>query len=62
MINVYATTVEAVDDDNTVLFKLYMQDEHCCMMTLTHGLLLSSDNLEETLEAVRKGVKLLELQ
>jgi hypothetical protein len=61
MISVYATKVEAVDEDNNILFRLEMQDENCCTMTITHSLLLNNDNLEETLEAVREGVKLLKL-
>jgi hypothetical protein len=61
MISVYATKVEAVDEDNTVLFTLEMQDEHCCVMTLACSLLLSNKNLEETLEAVRSSVKILNL-
>ena len=61
MISVYATKVEAMDDDNNILFTLEMQDENCCTMTITQSLLLSNDNLEETLEAVRNSMKLLNL-
>ena len=62
MIDVYATKIEATDEDHNVLFTLYMQDESCCTMTITQSLLLSNENLEETLEAVRKGVKMLGLE
>jgi hypothetical protein len=61
MISVYATRVEAVDEDNNILFTLEMQDENCCTMTVKQSLLLSNDNLEETLKAVRHGVYLLNL-
>lgn len=60
MINLYPTTVEAVDEDNNVLFTLTMEDKFCCTMTVKH-LLLSNGNLEEVLDAVRQAVKMLEL-
>jgi hypothetical protein len=62
MIDVYTTVVQAVDEDQNILFTLEMQDAHCCTMTITNALLLSYENLEETLEAVRAGVKLLKLE
>ena len=61
MISVYATKVEAVDEDHNVLFTLEMQDADCCTMKIEDLLLLSNENLEEMLEAVRSGVKLLNL-
>lgn len=61
MISVYATKVEAVDEDHNILFTLEMQDKHCCTMTVKQSLLLSNDNLEETLESVRHAMILLNL-
>jgi len=62
MIKVYATKVEAVDEDDTVLFTLQTQDANCCVMTLACSLILSKENLKETLEAVREGVNMLNLE
>lgn len=62
MIEVYATKIEAAGEDHSVLFTLEMQDEFCCTMSITQSLLLSNENLEETLEAVRRGVKMLGLE
>lgn len=62
MIKVYATKVEAIDEDCNVLFRLEMQDANCCTMTVEGSLLLSNENLKETLEAVRDGVNLLSLE
>jgi hypothetical protein len=62
MIEVYATEVQAVDEDNNLLFTLKMEDEYCCTMTLKDALLLSNGNLEEVLDAVREAVKMLKLQ
>ena len=62
MIDVYVTKVEAVDEDKNVLFTLAMQDAHCCVMEIKRPMLLSNDNLEEALNAVRSGVRLLKLE
>lgn len=62
MIDVYATKIEAAGEDHSVLFTLEMQDAFCCTMSVTRALVLSNENLEETLEAVRKGVKMLGLE
>ena len=62
MINVYATEVKAVDRDENLLFTLEIFDAHCCSMSITNSLLLDSGNLEETLDAVRRGVKLLGIE
>jgi len=62
MIDVYATEVQAVDEDNNLLFTLKMVDEYCCTMELSKPLLLSKGNLEEVLGAVRQAVKMLRLE
>jgi hypothetical protein len=62
MIDVYATEVEAVDEDRNLLFTLKMMDEYCCTMTIKDSLLLSNGNLEEVLGAVRQAVKMLRLE
>jgi hypothetical protein len=62
MIDVYATEVQAVDRDENLLFTLKIFDAHCCSMSITNSLLLDNDNLEETLDAVRRAVKMLKLQ
>jgi hypothetical protein len=62
MIKVYATKVEAIDEDHNVLFRLEMQDANCCTMTVEGSLLLSNENLKETLDAVREGVNMLNLE
>ena len=62
MIDIYATEVKAVDRDENLLFTIKMFDVHCCTMTITNSLLLDNDNLEETLDAVRRAVKMLDLQ
>ena len=59
MIDVFATEVQAVDEDNNLLFIIKREDTHCCTMTMTKNLLLDSGNVEETLDAVRRGVKML---
>jgi hypothetical protein len=62
MIDVYATEVEAVDEDRNLLFTLKMMDEYCCTMTIKDSLLLSNGNLEEVLNAVKQAVKMLRLE
>jgi hypothetical protein len=62
MIDVYATEVQAVDKDGNLLFTLKVFDANFCTMSITNSLLLDSGNLEETLDAVRRGVKLLGIE
>lgn len=62
MIDVYPTRMEAKDDDGNVLFVLEMEDEHCCTLQVKNPLILSNHNLEAVLTAVRRGVKMLELE
>jgi hypothetical protein len=62
MIDVFAIEVQAVDEDNNLLFTLKMEDEYCCTMSITKPLLLSNGNLEEVMEAVSRAVKMLKLQ
>jgi hypothetical protein len=62
MINVYPTRIEAVDENQNVLFVLNMEDAHCCTMHIREPILLSNANLEQVLTAVRSGVKMLGLE
>lgn len=62
MIDVHTTEVQAVDEDHNLLFTLKMEDEYCCTMVITQPLLLSNGNLEEVMEAVSRGVKMLDLK
>jgi hypothetical protein len=62
MIDVYATEVQAVDEDKNLLFTLKMEDEYCCTMQFTRPLLLSNGNLDEMMDAVRRGVQMLSLE
>jgi hypothetical protein len=61
MIDVYATEVQAVDSCNKLLFTLKMVDNNCCTMSITSDLILCNSELEELLDAVRRGVKMLNL-
>lgn len=61
MINVYPTRIEAVDEENNVLFILNLEDGGCCTMHLKSPLLLDQSNLEKVLTAVRRGVNMLGL-
>lgn len=62
MIDVYPTRIEATDEDQRVLFILDMEDQYCCTLQVKNPLLLSNHNLEQVLTAVRRGVKMLELE
>jgi hypothetical protein len=62
MIDVYATEVQAVDEDKNLLFTLKMEDEYCCTMELSKPLLLSKGNLAEVLDSVRQAVNMLRLE
>ena len=62
MINVYPTRIEAVDENQNVLFSLNMEDANCCTMHIREPILLSNHNLEQVLTAVRSGVKMLGLE
>ena len=62
MIDVYPTRIEAVDEDQNVLFSLNMEDSHCCTMHIRSPIALSNANLEQVLTAVRSGVQMLRLE
>lgn len=62
MIDVYPTRIEAVDEDRNVLFILNMEDAHCCTIHIKNPLVLSHDNLEQVLTAVRSAVQMLKLE
>jgi hypothetical protein len=62
MINVYPTRVEAVDEDGDLLFVLSAEGEHCCTIHVKKPILLSNQNLEQLLTAVRRAVQMLELK
>lgn len=59
MIKVYPTRIEAADEDGNVLFILDMEDANCCTIQIKNPLLLSNENLEKVLTAVRRGVNML---
>jgi hypothetical protein len=61
MISVYPTRIEATDEDGDVLFSLNMEDANCCTMHIKEPILLSKQNLEQVLTAVRSGVQMLGL-
>jgi hypothetical protein len=62
MIDVYPTRIEAVDEDKNILFVLQVEDANCCTMHIRNPILLSNQNLEQVLTAVRSGVKMLGLE
>lgn len=62
MIKVYPTRIEATDEDGNVLFILDMEDANCCTIQIKNPLLLSNENLEKVLTAVRRGVQMLGLE
>jgi hypothetical protein len=62
MIDVYPTRIEAVDEDKNVLFVLSTEDAQCCTMHVRSPILLSKQNLEQVLTAVRRGVHMLGLE
>jgi hypothetical protein len=62
MIDVYPTRIEAVDEDQNVLFVLSTEDSHCCTMHVRSPIALSNANLEQVLTAVRRGVQMLRLE
>jgi hypothetical protein len=62
MIDIYPTRIEAVDEDQNILFVLSTEDAQCCTMHIKSPILLSKQNLEQTLTAIRRGVHMLELE
>ena len=62
MIDVYPTRIEACDEDKNVLFILEMEDQYCCTLQIKNPMHLNNRNLEQVLTAVRRGVKMLELE
>lgn len=62
MINVYPTRIEATDEDGEVLFVLSTEDASCCTMHVKAPILLSKQNVEQVLTAVRSGVQMLGLE
>jgi hypothetical protein len=62
MISTYATEVEAVDEDNELLFTIKILGDAACTIKMEKAMVLSKRNLEEVLEAVRQAVKLLRLE
>jgi hypothetical protein len=62
MIDVYPTRIEAVDEDQNVLFVLSTEDPHCCTMHIKSPILMSNGNIEQVLTAVRRGVQMLGLE
>jgi hypothetical protein len=59
-ITLYPTRIEAVDEDGDVVFHLETFDEHTCRLEM-HGL-ISPNNLLDVMEAISRGITLLELE
>jgi hypothetical protein len=62
MIDVYPTRIEAVDEDQNILFALQLEDGGCCTIEVKNPLILNNANLEQVLTAVRRGVQMLGLE
>jgi hypothetical protein len=62
MISIYPTQIEAVDEDHNILFTLTMFDFHACEMKIEKSLVMDNSSVEDVLDAVRKGVKMLNLR
>jgi len=62
MIDVYPTRIEACDEDKNVLFILEMEDQYCCTLQIKNPMHLNNRNLEQVLDAVRRGVQMLRLE
>ena len=59
-ITLYPTRIEAVDETGVVVFHLETFDEHTCRLEMSG--LIGPNNLTEVLEAISKGVTMLELE
>lgn len=60
MIKLFPTHIEANDEDNNVLFILKTFDESSCEIEFKS--LLTNYNVTEILDAIKKGVAMLELE
>ena len=59
-ITLYPTRIEAVDKAGDLVFHLETFNEHTCKLDMNG--LIGPDNLTEVLEAISKGVTMLELE
>jgi hypothetical protein len=60
MIKLFTTRIEANDEDENVLFILKTFDELTCEIEFKS--FLTNSNVSEILDAIKKGVALLELE
>ena len=59
-ITLYPTRIEAVDETGDAVFHLETFDEHTCKLEMRA--LIGPDNLHKVLDAIMRGVTLLELK
>ena len=59
-ITIYPTRIEAVDETGDLVFHLETFDEHTCRLEMRG--LISPNNLDDVLEAIKRGVAMLELE
>lgn len=60
MIKVYPIKIEAADDDNNIAFSMECFDEMAA--TLDVKMLISNDNVEDFISALRESVRLLTIK
>ena len=58
-IQIYPTRVEAVNKCGDLMFNLETFDEHTCKLDMNG--LIGPNNLDDVLDAIRRGVAMLEL-
>jgi hypothetical protein len=61
MIELYPVVIEAVDDNQIIAFRLRTFDRYTCEL-IEFKSLISNSNLREILDAIKKGVEILELE
>ena len=59
-ITLYPTRIEAVDEAGDAVFHLETFDEHTCKVDMNG--LIGPNNLDDILDAIRRGVAMLELE
>jgi hypothetical protein len=62
MIKVTSNQVDATDSEGNVLFSLSTEDSVACTVEIKSPQVLSDENFEEVMTAVRKGVEMLGLE
>lgn len=59
-IKVYNSAIQGEDDFGEIMFELFLFDE--CSATLKIDTLVNSASLDELFDAIREGVKMLDLE